>query len=347
MPLPFLNATEQSIDMTTQFGGYNHQLNLSENEFYDMKNMSSRNFPMASTRKKRGLFSNGMLKKANALVSKDSIVYSYTGQGDIGVTLVDSLKDNPWVEPPVIAEEEDVKEAGITKVAPCYRTDLTNSILGTYHQLNNFDRYIYSNGNMTFESSIKGGVVDANYVWIVWEHEKIPKGTLWAKELFVISHYYTLYKNRASAKDNDFIKRPSNRNKLKGHKVWVGDRELTVKEIRRRDQLQEITTLDDWTIIFEEDIGTWIENKPLYVRLTDPIPEDIPEGKYTIKDIMKKRNIPVNINASVDELLNLVLDQNFVPVTDDRGVFIGIVTRRDIINSFCEIYKNENFDEIK
>ncbi len=74
---------------------------------------------------------------------------------------------------------------------------------------------------------------------------------------------------------------------------------------------------------------------------------ETPEGKYTIKDIMKKRNIPVNINASVDELLNLVLDQNFVPVTDDRGVFIGIVTRRDIINSFCEIYRHENFDEIK
>lgn len=71
------------------------------------------------------------------------------------------------------------------------------------------------------------------------------------------------------------------------------------------------------------------------------------EKRYTIKDIMKKRNTPVNINASVDELLNLVLDQNFVPVTDDRGMFIGIVTRHDIINSFCKMYKDENFDEMK
>ena len=62
---------------------------------------------------------------------------------------------------------------------------------------------------------------------------------------------------------------------------------------------------------------------------------------------MKKRNTPVNISASVNELLELVLDQNFVPVTDDRGVFIGIVTRRDIINAFREIYKDENFDETK
>ncbi len=74
---------------------------------------------------------------------------------------------------------------------------------------------------------------------------------------------------------------------------------------------------------------------------------ELPDGKYTIKDIMKKRNTPVNINASVNELLDLVLDQNFVPVTDDRGVFIGIVTRRDVINAFREIYKDENFDETK
>ncbi len=74
---------------------------------------------------------------------------------------------------------------------------------------------------------------------------------------------------------------------------------------------------------------------------------ELPEGKYTIKDIMKKRNTPVNINASVNELLELVLDQNFVPVTDDRGVFIGIVTRHDIINAFCELYKSEGFDETK
>ena len=74
---------------------------------------------------------------------------------------------------------------------------------------------------------------------------------------------------------------------------------------------------------------------------------ELPDEKYTIKDIMKKRNTPVNINAPVNQLLDLVLDQNFVPVTDDRGVFIGIVTRRDIINAFREIYRGEDFDETK
>ena len=36
----------------------------------------------------------------------------------------------------------------------------------------------------------------------------------------------------------------------------------------------------------------------------------------------------------MEELLNRALVQNFVPVTDDLGTFIGIVTRQDIIRYF-------------
>ena len=51
-----------------------------------------------------------------------------------------------------------------------------------------------------------------------------------------------------------------------------------------------------------------------------------------IRDIIKKdRGEPVRINASMNELLKLAEEQNFAPVIDDRGVFVGIVTRGDII----------------
>lgn len=46
------------------------------------------------------------------------------------------------------------------------------------------------------------------------------------------------------------------------------------------------------------------------------------------------RNAPVRITAGMDELLDRVMNQNFVPVVDDLGSFIGIVTRRDIIDYF-------------
>ena len=37
------------------------------------------------------------------------------------------------------------------------------------------------------------------------------------------------------------------------------------------------------------------------------------------------------MTTSVEELLDRVLDQNFVPVVDDRDVFVGIVTRRSVL----------------
>ncbi|MEW6623813.1 MAG: CBS domain-containing protein [Bacillota bacterium] len=43
------------------------------------------------------------------------------------------------------------------------------------------------------------------------------------------------------------------------------------------------------------------------------------------------QNKPVSINAKIDGLLRLAATQNFVPVVDDNGVFIGIVKRSDII----------------
>ncbi len=46
------------------------------------------------------------------------------------------------------------------------------------------------------------------------------------------------------------------------------------------------------------------------------------------------RNKAVSINARMEDLIELVITQNFVPVTDDSGVFIGIVRRREIIE-YC------------
>lgn len=54
----------------------------------------------------------------------------------------------------------------------------------------------------------------------------------------------------------------------------------------------------------------------------------------------KMDNIPVKINSDIDDLIEKVLNQNFVPVIDDDGVFIGIVTRKDIIMNYCKNHAN-------
>ena len=59
--------------------------------------------------------------------------------------------------------------------------------------------------------------------------------------------------------------------------------------------------------------------------------EQIPLREAMQTDVRK----PVNVMADMDELLQLAMTQNFVPVVDDRGMFIGIVTRQDIIRYFA------------
>lgn len=68
------------------------------------------------------------------------------------------------------------------------------------------------------------------------------------------------------------------------------------------------------------------------------------QEKVRIKDVIREGwNPAVNITCNVDQLFHRVAEQNFVPVVDDRGVFIGIVTRKAVITYLAEIYeKNKN-----
>lgn len=43
---------------------------------------------------------------------------------------------------------------------------------------------------------------------------------------------------------------------------------------------------------------------------------------------------PVSVNAAMEDLLDRAINQNFVPVVDDQGSFIGIITRKAIIK-YC------------
>ncbi len=50
-------------------------------------------------------------------------------------------------------------------------------------------------------------------------------------------------------------------------------------------------------------------------------------------------NKPVHVNEDIEGLLEKVTVQNFVPVVDDECVFIGIVTRRDVIHRLAEEHR--------
>lgn len=63
-----------------------------------------------------------------------------------------------------------------------------------------------------------------------------------------------------------------------------------------------------------------------------------------VKDIPRRvKHKSVTISEDIESLINLAVNQNFVPVVDDEGIFIGIIKRSDIIN-YCykELKKLKN-----
>ncbi len=58
--------------------------------------------------------------------------------------------------------------------------------------------------------------------------------------------------------------------------------------------------------------------------------EDVPISSFPHKRDYKA----VTVTTSMDQLIEAAMNQNFVPVVDDRGIFIGIVRRQAIIR-YC------------
>lgn len=56
-----------------------------------------------------------------------------------------------------------------------------------------------------------------------------------------------------------------------------------------------------------------------------------------IGDLLREDFMPaVSIDLPVEELFNRSLHQNYVPVVDDRNIFIGIVTRQKILDTLLQ-----------
>ena len=52
-----------------------------------------------------------------------------------------------------------------------------------------------------------------------------------------------------------------------------------------------------------------------------------------IKDIDKYRSYKsVKVDASFDEIYEASLIQNFIPIVDDRNVFIGLIRRKEVVS---------------
>lgn len=65
-----IKTSKNNIDV---FGGYNHNLRISESEFFDMKNLTSTHYPVLSPRFKRGIYTT--VNNPLGMIEKDSLCY--------------------------------------------------------------------------------------------------------------------------------------------------------------------------------------------------------------------------------------------------------------------------------
>lgn len=74
----------------------------------------------------------------------------------------------------------------------------------------------------------------------------------------------------------------------------------------------------------EGDLLWKIKNtKGLCFKDTEEVPlEEVP---------LRRSYESISVNAEMEDIINVAMEQNFVPVVDDNSVFIGIIRRREMI----------------
>jgi len=92
-------------------------------------------------------------------------------------------------------------------------------------------------------------------------------------------------------------------------------------------------------------VGTITEGDILWEIKNNHSPSLKSSETTSITSITRKQDFsPVNAHADMESLIQKAMNQNFVPVTDDWGSFIGIITRKDIIE-FC--YNHSDLSKAK
>lgn len=93
---PQLELNNATRDFQEEFGGYNHNLRIPENNFYNMKNMSGDYYPVLSPRDKRGIVK--QLEDCTGVICKDALCYIDNGRLYINDYEITSFADTVTAE---------------------------------------------------------------------------------------------------------------------------------------------------------------------------------------------------------------------------------------------------------
>lgn len=79
-------------------------------------------------------------------------------------------------------------------------------------------------------------------------------------------------------------------------------------------------------------VGTLTEDDLLRKMKNTPGLTFMKTEKFPLSEIVRQtQNTPVSVDTQMEVLISRAVEQNFVPVIDDSGIFIGIVRRSELI----------------
>ncbi len=85
-------------------------------------------------------------------------------------------------------------------------------------------------------------------------------------------------------------------------------------------------------------IGTITEGDFLRLLLQNGAPDE----QMTVGRVERRvRHRTASIDVKMEDMVELVTEQNFVPVVDGRGMFSGIITRHDVIQYMSDTYQKQ------
>lgn len=93
-------------------------------------------------------------------------------------------------------------------------------------------------------------------------------------------------------------------------------------------------------------IGTVTEGDFLRLMTSGQLDTAYCIRKMKMRELMRKSEIrAVKVSCHMEDAIEMAMRQNFVPVVDDDGIFIGIITRKDILNHMYRFYQKEHSAE--
>ena len=123
------------------------------------------------------------------------------------------------------------------------------------------------------------------------------------------------------------------------------DRDQTLRQALEKMRYHGYTALPVLNSLGEY-VGTLSEGDFLWSMI------DRDEGSMRSQEEMKVSDIirgdlfpPLRIDSGMAQIALDLLERNFAPVVDDRGKFVGIVTRRDVLRYLSEEYFKVNPEE--